>query len=175
MKKSKMKCKILSMFLVSLFLIQLLPLQVAAENVTEAIAHKDFLESALENPVTENNTNDEHILYEIEEKRDEYTKVYKKSDGTYTAVMTETPLHYFNAGVWEEINNAMILDGDFYTNTENLFNVSLPESINSTESLTVENEVTVATGQKQLRIITMKTTKTCNNKIFVLHLICKEI
>lgn len=66
--------------------------------------------------------------------------MYKKSDGTYTAVMTETPLHYFNAGVWEEINNAMILDGDFYTNTDNLFNVSLPESINSTESLTVEND-----------------------------------
>ncbi|MBQ8767459.1 MAG: carbohydrate binding domain-containing protein, partial [Clostridia bacterium] len=94
----------------------------------------------MNNPTSEDNTSNAEILYEVEEKRDEYTKVYKKSDGTCTAIMTEEPLHYLNDGVWEEINNSMSLNGSLYTNLDNLFNVEFPESIDSNENLTVEKD-----------------------------------
>lgn len=139
-KKAKTMCKALSVFLAFLIVVQILPLQVLAENVTDAIAHKEFIEDVLKNPTPEDNVPDAEILYEVEEKRDEYTKVYKKSDGTYTAIMTEEPLHFFNHGVWEEINNSMSLNGNFYTNLENVFNVEFPESIDSNENLTVEKD-----------------------------------
>ena len=139
-KNKKTMCKILSVFLAFLIVAQILPLQVLAENVTDALAHQQLINDALNNPTSEDNVSDAEILYEVEEKRDEYTKVYKKSDGTYTAVKTIEPLHYLKDDVWEEINNSMSLKGSLYTNLDNLFNVELPESIDSNENLTVEKD-----------------------------------
>ena len=139
-KKTKTMCKALSVFLAFLIVIQILPLQVLAENITDAIAHQQFINDVVNNPTSVENDSYAEILYEVEEKRDEYTKVYKKSDGTYTAIMTEEPLHYLNVGVWEEINNSMSLNGNLYTNLDNLFNVALPETIDSNENLTVEKD-----------------------------------
>ncbi len=113
---------------------------VFAEEVTEELEHREFVENAINNPgVDEDDLPEAEIIYEVEEKRDEYTKVYKKNDGSYTAVMSATPLHYLNDGVWEDIDNSLTLNGDVYSNTDNLFNIELPESINSNEALTIEN------------------------------------
>lgn len=139
-KKTKKACKILSVFFAFLIVVQILPLQVLAENVTDAIAHQQFINNVVNNPTSVDDDSDAEILYEVEEKRDEYTKVYKKSDGTYTAVKTVEPLHYLHDGVWEEINNSMTLNGNHYTNIDNLFNVEFPESIDSNENLTVEKD-----------------------------------
>ena len=139
-KKTKKMCKALSVFLAFVMIAQILPLQALAENVTDAIAHQQFINDVVNNPTSVEDDSDAEILYEVEEKRDEYTKVYKKSDGTYTAIMTEEPLHYLNVGVWEEINNSMSLNGNLYTNLDNLFNVELPETIDSNENLTVEKD-----------------------------------
>lgn len=133
-KNKKTMCKILSVFLAFLILVQILPLQVLAENIAELLSNQGTADTS----VVENT--DVSILFEIEEKRDEHTKVYKKSDGTYTAVKTVEPLHYLNDGVWEEINNSMSLNGNLYTNLDNLFNVELPETIDSNENLTVEKD-----------------------------------
>lgn len=133
-KKTKKVCKILSVFLAFLIVAQMLPLQVLAENIANLFQNKETTDVAV------NEMDDVSILYEVEEKRDEYTKVFKKSDGTYTALMTEEPLHYLNDGEWEEINNSMSLNGNLYTNLDNLFNVELPETIDSNENLTVEKD-----------------------------------
>ena len=42
------------------------------------------------------------ILYEVVEKRNEYTKVYKLSDGSYYEVISNEPVHVYNNGHWEE-------------------------------------------------------------------------
>ena len=112
---------------------------VFAQEVTDVIEHHQFVQDAINNPaVAEDTAPEAEIAFEVEEKRDEYTKVYKKEDGTYTAVMSAEPLHYLNNGVWEEINNSLLPEGEVYTNAENSFNVQLPESISSSDSLTVE-------------------------------------
>ncbi len=139
MKKGvKIFCKVLSVFLAMLFILEVLPTQVMADAYTAAVAEKEYIEDILNNPTNPENNTDANILYEVEEKRDEFTKVYKKSDGTYTAVMTEEPLHYLDEGVWKEIDNSMILDGSLYTNLSNLFNVELPKNIDENKELTVE-------------------------------------
>ncbi len=133
-KKTKSTYKILSVFLALLIVIQILPLQVLAENIANIFSNQETTDTLVDE------STDVSILYEVEEKRDEYTKVYKKSDGTYTAVKTIEPLHYLNHGVWEEINNTMSLNGNLYTNLDNLFNVKFPKSIDSNENLTVEKD-----------------------------------
>ena len=138
--KTKKVYKILSVFLAFLIVAQMLPLQVLAENVTDALAHQQLINDALNNPTSEDSVSNAEILYEVEEKRDEYTKVYKKSDGSYTAIKAKEPLHYLYNGKWEEINNSMSLNGSLYTNLDNLFNVELPETIDSNENLTVEKD-----------------------------------
>lgn len=141
MKKGiKTFCKVLSVFLAVLFVIEILPLQVMAEEFTDAVAEKQFIEDFVNNPTDAEKDAEAEILYEVEEKRDEHTKVYKKSNGTYTAVMTEEPLHYLDEGVWKEINNSMILNGSIYTNLNNLFNVELPKNIDEDKELTVEKD-----------------------------------
>lgn len=141
MKKGiKTFCKVLSVFLAVLFVIEILPLQVMAEEFTDAVAQKEFIEDLVNNPTDAEKDAESEILYEVEEKRDEHTKVYKKSDGTYTAVMTEEPLHYLDEGVWKEIDNSMILNGNIYTNLNNLFNVELPKNIDGNKELTVEKD-----------------------------------
>lgn len=141
MKKGiKTFCKVLSVFLAVLFVIEILPLQVMAEEFTDAVAEKQFIEDFVNNPTEAEKDAEAEILYEVEEKRDEHTKVYKKSNGTYTAVMTEEPLHYLDEGVWKEINNSMILNGSIYTNLNNLFNVELPKNIDEDKELTVEKD-----------------------------------
>lgn len=141
MKKGiKIFCKVLSVFLAVLFVIEILPLQVMAEEFTDAVAQKEFIEDLVNNPTDAEKDAESEILYEVEEKRDEHTKVYKKSDGTYTAVMTEEPLHYLDESVWKEIDNSMILDGSLYTNLNNLFNVELPKNIDENKELTVEKD-----------------------------------
>ena len=141
MKKGiKIFCKVLSVFLAILFVIEILPLQVMAAEFTDAVAQKEFIEDFVNNPTDAEKDAEAEILYEVEEKRDEHTKVYKKSNGTYTAVMTEEPLHYLDEGVWKEINNSMILNGSIYTNLNNLFNVELPKNIDEDKELTVEKD-----------------------------------
>ena len=139
-KKTKTIYKILSVFLAFLIVAQILPLQVLAESITDAIAHKEFIEDVLNNPTSEENNSNAEILYEVKEKRDEHTKVYKKNDGSYTAIKTEDALHYLDDGVWEEINNSMTLNGNLYTNLDNLFNVEFPANIDSNENLIVEKD-----------------------------------
>lgn len=121
-------------------MVQVLPVQVVAGKVTDAVERKEFVENVVNNPPADSNTTDSEILYEVKEKRDEHTKVFKKNDGSYTAIKTEEPLHYLNNGIWEEIDNSLFLDGEIYTNSENLFNVEFPESIDVNESVIVEND-----------------------------------
>ena len=68
-KNKKTMCKILSVFLAFLIVAQILPLQVLAENVTDALAHQQLINDALNNPTSEDNVSDAEILYEVEEKR----------------------------------------------------------------------------------------------------------
>lgn len=93
-----------------------------------------------------NGTPNVQILYEIVEKRNEFSKVYKCSDGSYTAIMSATPFHYYENNEWKEIDNTLIKDpNDNYTNSANDFNVNLPVKFSADSDITVkQNDYSVA-------------------------------
>ena len=138
MKKS---VKILSVFLAVLTFFGILSAAtpVFAEDVNEYIADKEYTEKLL-TEVVENDTEEKApIVKEVEEKRDEYKKVYLREDGTYTAVISKTPVHYEKNGEWIDIVNDLKTDGDAITNTAGNFNVEFPKEISEDDEIKIEN------------------------------------
>lgn len=103
--------KFLSVFLVILLGIQVLPMNVFAEELSqldaenEAVSAGSFLEQEESEP---------YVLYEDTEKRDENTKHFRLSDGTYKAVSYSDPVHYRKneRSEWKEIDNTLIENRD---------------------------------------------------------------
>lgn len=136
-KIEKTVSKALAFFLSALFIFEVLPTQIMADAYNDWSDQRNAINELIENPsVNEEDTAD--ILYEVVEKRDEYTKVFKKSDGSFTAMISKSPIHYLNDGVWEEINNILVNEDGNFTNIANAFNVLLPTTITDEASVTVE-------------------------------------
>ncbi|MBR0138127.1 MAG: hypothetical protein IJM15_06940, partial [Erysipelotrichaceae bacterium] len=64
---------------------------------------------------------DEHIEYEIEEKREEFAKHFHLSDGSNAAVMYESPVFYYEeeTGKYVEIDNSLSEEKDSFRNKNN--------------------------------------------------------
>ena len=157
MKKS---LKILSVFLAVLTFFSILSAAtpVLAVNVNEYIADKEYTEKLL-TEVVENDTEAKApIVKEIEEKREENKKVYLREDGTYTAVISKTPVHYEKDGEWVDIVNDLKTDGDVITNTAGNFNVEFPKQISE------DNEIKVENGKESLTFSIVETEKS-NGKV----------
>ncbi len=132
--------KILSTILSVILLFYVLPTTAMAEEINSALNRNEDLEELLSNPVEVEDVSAAAIIGEVKEKRDEYTKVFKKGDGSYTAMMSAEPLHYLSDGVWENIDNSMIFSGGNYTNNKNEFNVELPKKIDENKKLIIEKD-----------------------------------
>jgi len=60
---------------------------------------------------------------EVVERRDLFTKHYRNNDGTFTAVISAVPVHYFEGGKFLDINTEIhtALTGSYpFSNTANL-------------------------------------------------------
>lgn len=92
--------RILSVILVLAMLIQMLPVQTFAET-TSASAAVDVAEGQAE--VT--------VLGEVEELREEDTKHFRLSDGSFVAVSYGLPVHYEDEnGDWQDIDNSLTME-----------------------------------------------------------------
>ena len=110
-----------------------------AEAYSEYSAEKKYISDLLDNPAESDDAEKAEILYEVTDKRDKHTKVYKRADGTYTALVSQTPLHFMKDGVWTDIDNSLVLENGVLTNAYNPFNVTLPERITSNSQITLES------------------------------------
>ena len=138
--KIKLPTKILAVLLTMLFVLEILPTRVMAEAYNKYTNEKQHISDILDNPAESDNTGKADILYEVTEKRDEHTKVYKRADGTYTALVSQTPLHFLSDGIWKEIDNTLVSKNGVLTNADNPFIVTLPERITSNSQITLEND-----------------------------------
>ena len=77
-----------------------LPIQVLATTI-------DSTETVLEKTATNSVSSDytQSIIKEVEEERDEFTKVFLLSDGSYCSITTTNPIHQNINNSWEEISN----------------------------------------------------------------------
>lgn len=82
--------------------------------------------------------------YEIKEERDRFTKVFKNEDGTKTAIVSATPIHYETAEGWEDIDNTLVeetkVTGSIYKNKNNDFTVTLPQELSSSQKIHIEKD-----------------------------------
>ncbi len=80
-------------------------------------------------------SNEKTIIGEIEDLRNEYTKYFYNSDGTYTACLYNNPVHFLKDNKWNEYDNTLIEE-----------NKSLFRSIFNSEEkiITKNNDVTMA-------------------------------
>lgn len=113
-----------------------------------------------------------YALYEDSTLRDETTKHFRMSDGSYTAVSYPSAVHFLNKdGSFYEIDNTLKETVDGYKNTQNPFLVLLPKE--SDDEVVVENE-----GKKiSFKLIDSKKSKTVlkENKNKTNNQIMKEI
>lgn len=94
------KCsKIVSMLLMLALLIS--PLSVAA-------MAEEVLQPAVSAVESENAAEEAYIVEEDESLRDEFSKHFINSDGTYTAVTYAEAVHYQDGDEWEEIDNTLV-------------------------------------------------------------------
>lgn len=127
--------RMLSVFLAVLLLLEVLPMQVLAA-AQSSTPETEILTDAEEET-------EPQVLYEIEEGRDAYTKVYKKSDQSYTAMVSSTPLHHMQDGKWVDIDNTLTqeLRGEetVYVNAENPLGVAFPETLSQENGISLQN------------------------------------
>ena len=137
MKKSK---KILAVLLTVLTVIGIFSCAttVWAEEYNEYVETKAYEEKILTETVDSECENAE-IVCEIEEKREEYSKTYKRADGSYTTVISQTPIHTLKDGEWKEIDNTLKTEGEILKNTEGAFDIEFPKIISENEKITVTN------------------------------------
>ena len=106
-----------------------LPIQVLATTTI------DSTETVLEKTTTNSISSDytQSIIKEVEEERDEFTKVFLLSDGSYCSITTTNPIHQNIDDSWEEIVD---LNNDVpETITECASEMQLMSEINSSNNI----------------------------------------
>ena len=80
-------------------------------------------------------------IVEIISKRDQNSKTYQNTDGTYTKIITAEALHFEdNLGVWQEIDNRLENVDGVLQNIANSFTAKLPETMNSEAEVELSKE-----------------------------------
>ena len=115
MKKGiKLACKILSVFLSVLLIVQIAPMQIIADAYHEATVDENT-ENTLGVSLDDIDTTEPEaeILAEEISKREQYVKHFRMSDGSYRATQYEVPVHFIQDGEWTDYDNTLVeVDAD---------------------------------------------------------------
>lgn len=80
------------------------------------------------------------IVGEIPSKRTQYSKEFMLSNGLHLAAVYPDAVHYEEDGSWEEIDNTLMLKNGKYVNTAGVWNVSFPQQLSDSKSVTIEKD-----------------------------------
>lgn len=137
----KTTIKILSVIMSFVLFIGFFPsaTTVLAQEYNEHIESEEYKNKLLSETVNDENIRTE-IVCEVTEKRDEYSKTYKRADGSFTTVFSSTPIHTLKDGKWSEIDNTLQTENDIIKNADGVFDIEFPETITENEKITVTND-----------------------------------
>ena len=103
-----MKTRLLSLFLALAIMLQLLPAAVFATEDNNDAMSLDELMLTDEGSLVPEESVCEEILFEDTSLREENVKHFRMKDGTYRAVVYDTPVHYLDdEGNWQEYDNTL--------------------------------------------------------------------
>lgn len=121
--------KIVSMFMSGVFSMSQNP--VFAENIADTV-------NSLRNI---NVTSEPEILSEIPEKRSEFTKHFRMSDGSIMAVTYSDQVHYKQGEEFKEIDNSLISDGqDKYKNADSPLQVKVSKAFKNNDLIDISSD-----------------------------------
>ncbi|MBE6920297.1 MAG: DNRLRE domain-containing protein [Ruminococcaceae bacterium] len=136
--------KLCSIILTLALLINLLPMQVLGEELkalleqTENVSSNVVYDNELDTP------SNATIIGESVDKRTEFSKEFKLSNGMSMIVVYPEAVHFEKDNAWEEIDNTLVTDSSrgigTYRNKNNSWNVSLPQQLSATNKVTVEKD-----------------------------------
>ena len=133
----KRSTRIWSLLLVIIMIINMLPVQALALE-TDSVSSNSI---ATEDSVS---TDPPFIVEEIVERRTEYIKEFRLSNGLQLATVYGYPVHYEENGEWKEIDNTLKLSntrsGNVYTNTAGVWNVSFPQSLTENNGVSITKD-----------------------------------
>ena len=137
----KTTIKILSVIMSFVLFIGFFPsaTTVLAQEYNEHVELESYNNDLLSETVN-NESNKSEIVCEVTEKRDEYSKTYKRADGSFTTVFSSTPIHTLKDGKWSEIDNTLQTENDIIKNADGVFDIEFPETITENEKITVTND-----------------------------------
>ena len=142
--------RMVSLLLTIIMVINLLPLGIFAEEVKSASQIGQTSSKPAEEPT--------RIVEEVPSKRTEFTKEFKLNNGLHMVAVYPEAVHFETEdGQWEDIDNTLTLTGfgnnAVYTNTAGVWEVSFPQSMNSTKQVSISKDgYTLAFGMAgQLR------------------------
>ena len=128
--------KLLSICLVLVMLFNMLPLHAFAAETEKQPPSDTTGQEAV--------SNDVYIVEEIIEKRTEYTKQFRLSNGLHIATVYASPVHYEVDGQWEEIDNTLqpvnTRSGNAYVNTAGVWQVSFPQNMTENNGVTITKD-----------------------------------
>ena len=101
---------------------------VFAADLAETAEEKEYRDNLL-TETFDTESEKAEIICEVEEKRDEYSKTFKRKDGSYTTVISEMPLHTQKDGEWEEIDNTLQVSGEVLKNADGVYDIEFPGTI----------------------------------------------
>ena len=93
-------------------------------------------------PAEEKVVSGDDVLFEVEELRDQYTKVFRLRNGNNLAYISGSPLHYQEDDSWIDINNTLSEDTveETYTNQANDFTVELPREMDGQTPVSISKD-----------------------------------
>ena len=123
--------KLCSFILSIVLLVNMLPLQIYALELDATDTVK---------PVTGETSQDVTILGEITEKRTEYTKEFRLSNGLNLATVYAQPVHYNQNGQWKEIDNTLVATTAGFKNTSGVWDVTFPQNMRGSNGVTIHKD-----------------------------------
>lgn len=151
-KEAKLVCKILSVFLTVLLVLQIAPMQIIADAYHEATINENT-DNTLGVSLDDIDTTEPEaeILAEETSKREQYVKHFRMSDGSYRATQYEVPVHFIQDGEWTDYDNTLVeVDADTedgenasnkdLTNTLADYSVRLSKKTNGKKFVRIEKD-----------------------------------
>ena len=123
--------KLCSMILVLAMFIGMLPMDALAQEYENASISSS---QNLSVPA------DLEVVEEATEKRSEYVKQYKMSNGLFMAAVYPEPVHYEKDGSWADIDNTLQLKSGAYTNTAGIWDVRFPQQLSKNTQISIAKD-----------------------------------
>jgi len=167
-----------SIILTIALLINLLPVQVLGTEIRALTSQTDNVISDVANDNEPDAIGDATIIGESIEKRTEFSKEYRLSNGMDMIVVYPEAVHIQKNNAWEEIDNTLVSDNlrgiGTYRNKNNSWNVSLPQQLNFSNKITVEKDGYIVrfgmAGEKRRNVSQIQTEQlsAASNNTFVI-------